>query len=110
MREEGYYEKWIVYGIEDFSAKELTVYPKKSVVIKDSEAYGMIVVQGRGRLGKFEIESPTIIRFGELTHDEFFVTKDVAKEGVKIENTGRENLVILKNFGPGNQEAPKTLQ
>ena len=110
MREEGYYEKWIVYGIEDFSAKELTIYPKKSVVIKDSEAYGMIVVQGRGRLGKFEIESPTIIRFGELTHDEFFVTKDVAKEGVKIENTGRENLVILKNFGPGNQEAPKTLQ
>ena len=110
MREEGYYEKWIVYGIEDFSAKELIVYPKKSVVIKDSEAYGMIVVQGRGRLGKFEIESPTIIRFGELTHDEFFVTKDVAKEGVKIENTGRENLVILKNFGPGNQEAPKTLR
>ena len=110
MKEEGYYEKWIVYGTEDFSAKELTVYPKKSVVIKDSEAYGMIVVQGRGRLGRFEIESPTIIRFGELTHDEFFVTKDAAKEGVKIENTGNENLVILKNFGPGNQEAPKTLQ
>ena len=110
MKEEGYYEKWIVYGTEDFSAKELTVYPKKSVVIKDSEAYGMIVVQGRGRLGRFEIESPTIIRFGELTHDEFFVTKDVAKEGVKIENTGNENLVILKNFGPGNQEAPKTLR
>ena len=110
MEEEGYHEKWIVYGIEDFSAKELTVYPKKSVVIRDSEAYGMIVVQGRGRLGRFEIESPTIIRFGELTHDEFFVTKDAAKEGVKIENTGNENLVILKNFGPGNQEAPKTLQ
>ena len=110
MKEEGYHEKWIVYGIEDFSAKELTVYPKKSVVIRDSEAYGMIVVQGRGRLGRFEIESPTIIRFGELTHDEFFVTKDAAKEGVKIENTGNENLVILKNFGPGNQEAPKTLR
>ncbi|RLG85367.1 MAG: hypothetical protein DRO15_07575, partial [Thermoprotei archaeon] len=64
---------------------------------------------GKGRLGKFEIESPTIVRFGELTHDEFFVTKDAAREGVKIENTGNENLVILKNFGPGNQEAPKTL-
>lgn len=110
MRDEGYYEKWIVYGSEDFSAKELTIYPKKSVVIKDLEAYGMIVVQGRGKLGKFEIESPTIIRFGELTHDEFFVTKEAAKEGIKIENTGNENLVILKNFGPGNQEAPKILQ
>jgi len=38
----------------DFSAKELVVYPKRSVVIRDAEAYGMIVVQGRGRLGKLE--------------------------------------------------------
>ncbi len=107
MKEDGYYEKWIVYGAEDFSAKELTIYPKKSVMIRDSEAYGMIVVQGRGKLGRFEIESPTIIRFGELTHDEFFITREAAREGIKIENTGNENLVILKNFGPGNQEAPK---
>jgi len=107
MREEGYYEKWIIYGYEGFSAKELVVYPKRSVVIRDAEAYGMIVVQGRGRLGKLEMESPTIIRFGELTRDEFFVTKEVAKEGVRIENTGNEELVILKNFGPGNAEAPK---
>lgn len=110
MKEEGYYEKWIVYGVEDFSAKELTVYPKRSALIRDEEAYGMIVVQGRGRIGKFEAESPTMIRFGELTRDEFFVTREAAKEGVKIENTGNENLVILKNFGPGNPEAPGSLR
>ena len=110
MREEGYYEKWIVYGSEDFSAKELTVYPKRSVTIRDSEAYGMIVVQGRGVIGKFDAEAPTIIRFGELTNDEFFVTRDAAREGILIKNTGNENLVILKNFGPGNQEAPKKLE
>lgn len=109
MKEEGYYEKWIIYATEDFSAKELTVYPKKSVVIRDSEAYGVIIIQGRGKLGKFEIESPAIIRFGELTRDEFFVTRDAAREGVKIENTGKENLALLKNFGPGNQEALKIL-
>ncbi|MEM3897350.1 MAG: hypothetical protein QXO04_01900 [Nitrososphaerota archaeon] len=107
MKEDGYYEKWIIYGFDDFSAKELIVYPKKSVVIKDEEAYGMIVIQGKGRLGKFEAESPTIIRFGDLTHDEFFITKEAAREGVKIENTGNEELVMLKNFGPGNREAPK---
>jgi len=107
MKEEGYYEKWIIYGFEGFSAKELVVYPKRSVVIRDAEAYGMIVVQGRGMLGRLEMESPTIIRFGELTRDEFFVTRDVAREGVRIENTGNEELVILKNFGPGNPEAPK---
>ncbi|MEM2550313.1 MAG: hypothetical protein QW689_07870, partial [Nitrososphaerota archaeon] len=97
----------IIYGFDDFSAKELIVYPKKSAVIKDEEAYGMIVIQGKGRLGKFEAESPTIIRFGDLTHDEFFITKEAAREGVKIENTGNEELVMLKNFGPGNREAPK---
>ena len=57
----------------------------------------------------FKIKSPTIIRFEELTYDEFFVMKDAAKEGVKMENMGNENLVILKNFGPGNREAPKLL-
>jgi hypothetical protein len=53
------------------------------------------------------MESQTIIRLGELTRDEFFVTREVAREGVRIENTGNEELVILKNFGPGNPEAPK---
>jgi hypothetical protein len=58
-------------------------------------------------LGRLEMESQTIIRLGELTRDEFFVTREVAREGVRIENTGNEELVILKNFGPGNSEAPK---
>jgi len=53
-----------------------------------------------------EVESPTIIRFGELTNDEFFVTKDAARE-VKITNLSTfENLVILKHFGPGNPDLP----
>ena len=60
-------------------------------------------------IGKLEAESPAVIRFGELTHDEFFVTRDAAREGILIKNTGNENLVMLKNFGPGNQEAPKKL-
>ncbi|MCD6342054.1 MAG: hypothetical protein J7L83_04315 [Thaumarchaeota archaeon] len=107
MKKEGYFEKWIVYGTDDFSAKELIVYPGKTAVIKDELAYGMILVQGRGEVGTYEAETPTMIRYGELTRDEFFVTIEAAKEGVKITNTGNENLVILKNFGPGNPEAPK---
>ncbi len=106
MKDMGYSEKWIAYHSSYFSAKELTVFPKKTVTIKDSVAYGLIVVQGRGKIGKFEVESPTLIRFGELTNDEFFVTKEAAKE-IKITNlSDKENLVMLKHFGPGNPDLP----
>ncbi len=108
MADEGYSESWIVYNSVDFAAKELTVFPGRTVTIRDAYAYGMIVTQGRGSMGVWEIESPTLIRYGELTQDEFFVTYDAARSGVTIANTSAsENLVMLKHFGPGHEEAPK---
>jgi len=110
MMEEGYVEKWIVYASEDFSAKELTVLPSAEVTIRDKAAYGLIVIQGYGRIGKFKAEAPSMIRYGELTNDEMFVTEEAAKAGVKIVNeSSRENLVVLKHFGPGNPDMPKTI-
>ena len=100
-------ESWVVYSTPHYSAKELTVFPGKTVTIKDSVAYGMITVQGYGTLGKHEIETPSLIRFGEMTKDELFVTADAASEGVAITNkSNTENLVMLKHFGPGNPDAP----
>lgn len=108
MQREGYIENWVTYGTELFSAKELSVLPKRSIKVKDSAAYGLIVVQGHGTLGGFEVESPTMIRYGELTNDELFVTIGAAKDGIKIENkSSNENLVILKHFGPENPDVPK---
>jgi len=110
-REEGYIEKWVVYGSEDFSAKELTIFPKKSATIRDSAAYGLIVVQGHGTIGTFDVESPAMIRYGELTNDELFVTVEAARDGVNVKNeSGAENLVILKHFGPGNPDAPRLIE
>lgn len=101
MREKGYIENWIVYGSPYFSAKELTIFPGRSVVIKDNSAYGLIAIQGRGKIGKLDIETPTLIHFGELTDDEFFVTESAGKIAVTITNTSKhENLVMLKHFGP----------
>lgn len=109
-REDGYEEKWISYGSEDFSGKELTVFPKASVKTRDEAAYGLVVVQGHGEAGGFKVEAPTVIRYGDLTNDEFFVTVQAAKEEVAVTNeSNSENLVILKHFGPGNQDAPKSL-
>ncbi len=101
MLEDGYIDKWVVYTTKDFSAKELTVLPGRTVTVKDDGAYGLITVQGRGKIGDLSIETPTIIRYGELTEDEFFVTKKAAQQGITITNESKtENLVFLKHFGP----------
>ena len=106
MREDGYSEKWVVYSTGHYSAKELTISPKRSVTIKDAAAYGLIVVQGWGSIGKLEVETPSLIRFGEMTKDELFVTADAARNGVVVTNrSDTENLVMLKHFGPGNPDA-----
>jgi len=108
MDDAGYQELWVVYNSDDFAAKELTVYPGRTVTINDDGAYGLILTEGRGKLGGWDVETPIIIRYGELTRDEFFVTNDAAHSGIVITNTSiSENLVMLKHFGPGNESAPK---
>jgi len=102
---EGHTERWVVYRSTAFSAKELTVAPGATTLCVDSAAYGAIVVQGRGSLGTWPVESPTLIRYGELTLDEYFVSERAAREGVKVTNGSEaEPLVMLKHFGPGNPD------
>ncbi len=104
----GYHENWIVYGSEWFSARELTVYPGRSVTIKDVAAYGVICVQGYGQFGVHSVSAPSLIRFGEMTEDEFFVIYSAATEGVTIRNnSSTEPLVLLKHYNPGNNEMPQ---
>ena len=95
----------ICYKSHDFSAKELTVFPGQTVTIKDSAAYGIIVMQGRGTMGVWDIETPALIRYGQLTNDEFFISEAAAKDGVKIvNNSDTDPIVILKHFGPRNPD------
>jgi len=107
MAEAGYREAWVVYSTKHYSAKELTVLPGRTVTIRDAAAYGLILTQGRGMFGKHVVETPSHIRFGQMTKDELFVSAAAAKEGIVIKNESDcENLVILKHFGPGNPDAP----
>ena len=111
MYAEGYSEKWIVYSTGHYSAKELTVEPGRSVTVKDAAAYGLIVVQGWGSIGKMDVETPSLIRYGQLTKDELFVTAAAANRGVTVTNrSDKENLVMLKHFGPGNPDAAKFIR
>jgi len=107
MADAGFSEKWIVYSMPCYSAKELTVFPGRTVTIRDAAAYGLILTSGHGIFGIYEVETPSLIRFGQMTRDELFVTAQTATEGVTIVNRSEtENLVMLKHFGPGNPAAP----
>ena len=111
MAEAGYRESWVTYSTADYSAKELTVFPGRTVTITDAAAYGLILTQGRGTVGVWNAHTPAMIRYGETTSDEYFVTAAAAKAGVRITNaSAEENLVMLKHFGPDNPDARPLLR
>lgn len=94
----GYLEEWICYKCQTVSAKRLTVYPGCTATVQDSAPYGFIAVQGHGSINSQPIHTPTLIRYGEETYDEYFVSHTAATAGVEIKNTAAEPLVLLKHF------------
>ena len=105
MGAEGYIDKWICYKSDAFSAKELTVLPGTTVTIRDGGCYGFIMMQGSGTINGLRIDTPALIRYGQLTNDEYFVSEQAAREGVTIvNNSSADPVVMLKHFGPGNPD------
>jgi hypothetical protein len=101
----GWYDRWIIYGkmngFEYFTAKELTVEPGATATVADNGAYGLTCVQGTGTINGEPLSSPRLIRFRELTNDEYFCTAGGARRGVVFTNTSTtEPLVCLRYFGP----------
>ena len=107
-KDDGFSARWVVYGNEYIAAKETTVLPGRSVVVKEMAAFGCIIVQGFGMFGEYEAETACMLRFGQLSGDEYFVSEKAATEGVRITNRSRrEPFVFLQHFGPNNPETPK---
>jgi len=103
--QEGYIDQWIAYRCADFAAKETTILPGATVTLVDQGCYGLIVLQGHGQMGPWQAESPALIRFGQLTNDEFFVSEDAARAGVVVTNpSDSDSLVMLRHYGPGNPD------
>jgi hypothetical protein len=101
----GWCDRWVIYGkmngFEYFTAKELTVEPGASCTVADQGAYGLTCVQGTGTINGEPLSSPRLIRFRELTNDEYFCTEAGARRGVTFTNTSTtEPLVCLRYFGP----------
>lgn len=105
MRDAGYIDRWICYKSAEVSARELTVLPGRTAVIRDADACGLIAVQGHGTLNGRLLESPALIRYGQLANDEFFISAEAARRGVTIVNgSTTDPLVMLRHFGPANPD------
>lgn len=103
-------EKWVAYANDYIGAKELTVMPGQTVVVKEEATYGCIIIQGYGKFGNYLAEAAIMLRFGQLSADEYFVSEKAAKAGVCITNYSKcEPMVILKHFGPNHPDMPKTV-
>jgi hypothetical protein len=113
-RSEGYADRWIVYVARSTAnscslPREFTVEPGVKAIIKDAGAHGLVCVQGTGKINGLPLSSPELIRFRQLSEDEYFATEDGARAGISYENTSEtEPLVTLRYFGPGvNPDAPE---
>ena len=107
-QDERHIEKWITYGNEYVAAKELTVYPGCTVTIKDDAAYGCIFIQGHGKFGGYDAETPVMLRFGQKSADEYFVSEDAARAGVTVSNPSMHDpIVILKHFANNHPGTPQ---
>jgi hypothetical protein len=105
--DERFTESWITYGNEYFGAKELRINPGQTVTIKDGAAYGCIIIQGHGKFGEYDAEAAVMLRFGQPSNDEYFVSEATAKSGVTITNESKyQPMVILKHFGPNHPDMP----
>jgi hypothetical protein len=98
-------EHWIYYNTSKFSGKRLAVKPGQRFTSVDKGVYNILVWRGRGRYDGHEIEA------GNFGFDELLVSHAKATVPIVVENTGSEDLMIFKFFGPDiNLDVPMTPQ
>ncbi len=93
------YESWIFYGTDKFCGKRVTVPACDVFETREPSAYAVLVWEGRGAFGEMPVEAIEQVGQDDPTLDELFVVQSRAAKGVRIENTGPENLTLFKFFG-----------
>ncbi len=92
--QEGGQEHWISYNTNKFSGKKLTVKPGCTFTSVDRGVYSILVWKGSGKFDGYPIEA------GNFNCDELLISFDRAVKPLTVENTGTEELQIIKFFGP----------
>ncbi|MDX6307621.1 MAG: hypothetical protein QOI06_667 [Nocardioidaceae bacterium] len=94
-------ESWIFYNTTKFSGKKLVVSPGMRVVTTELGVYNLLVWAGSGRYAGHDV------RGGDAHFDELLISHSAAVTPLVVENTGADDLVIFKFFGPDvNPDAP----
>ena len=100
-RQPGGEEFWIYYNTTKFSGKKVVVRPGASFTMVEQGVYNVLVWTGRGTCGGIPVQG------GDPDQDELLVAHHRATGGVEIRNTGDEDLLLIKFFGPDiNPDAP----
>jgi hypothetical protein len=94
-------EFWIYYNTHKFSGKKMVVKPGATYTSQDKGVHSVLVWRGTGRCDGHEVAA------GDHQKDELLVSHARATTPIKVENTGREDLVLIKFFGPDiNMDVP----
>lgn len=101
-KQEGGVEHWIYYNTTKFSGKRLVVKPGQSFTSKENGVYNILVWKGTGTYDGHRIEA------GNFECDELLISHDRAIKPLTVKNDGKEDLLIIKFFGPDiNKDVPK---
>ena len=98
----GGHEEWLFGNSLKFSGKYLVVEPGQTYSSVDRGVYSLLAWNGQGTFDGIELRS------NEPGMDELLVCHDRATRPVSVSNTGNEELVIFKFFGPDiNLDVPR---
>jgi hypothetical protein len=95
-------EWWIFYNTSKFSGKKLVVGPGVTVSTSEPGVYSLLVWSGSGSYGGHDVQG------GDAGMDELLVTHETAIRPHVVTNTGTQDLVVLKFFGPDVQPTAPT--
>jgi hypothetical protein len=93
-RQHGGEEWWVYYDSTKFSGKKLVVRPGGSYTSVDAGVHNVLVWSGSGVYGGLPV------RGGDPDADELLITHDRAVAGLEVRNTGPDDLLTIKFFGP----------
>ena len=100
-RQSGGEEYWIYYNTAKFSGKKLVVRAGGTYTAAEKGVYSILVWRGEGRYGGQRVKA------GDPAMDELLISHEAAVRPLTVENTGRDEMVVIKFFGPDiNPDVP----
>ncbi|HAK47379.1 MAG TPA: hypothetical protein DCO79_15850 [Spirochaeta sp.] len=97
-RQDGSWEEWIWYNTVKFSGLRITIEPGKKFFSTANGVHGLFIWRGTGTIDGYKTEGQKVSL--SESSDELLITAEKASDGYWVENTGTENLIIFKFFGP----------